>query len=99
MKNEKYALLVIDMQHDVLTDIGAKTLITCGIWSEFCVTATSLAALELGYDVWVVADGHSTVADSEDEANRVIAKQNKELAKANASVFAIDFIKQKFATL
>jgi|APSaa5957512535_1039671.scaffolds.fasta_scaffold29726_2 nicotinamidase-related amidase len=84
--------------NEVLTEIGAKKLISCGIWSEFCVTATSEAALELGYEVWVAGDGHSTVAASEDEATRVVAKQNQRLKELKAVVLNLESIAVKLST-
>ena len=74
---------------EVLTKIKAKSLITCGIWSEYCVTATSSAALELGFTVCVAADGHGTVAETTDAASRVITKQNEYLAGKGASVESV----------
>jgi len=59
--------------HDVLTEIGADSIITCGIWSEYCVTATSESALKLNYLVCVAADGHGTVSKDKVEANRVVS--------------------------
>ncbi len=69
---------------EVLTQIGVDALITCGIWSEYCVTATSKAALELGYRVCVATDAHGTVADSEDNAREIVTRQNNELVQCGA---------------
>ncbi len=77
---------------DVLVEIGANAVITCGIWSEFCITATSESALELGFKVCVAADAHGTVSDSEQEAAHVVARQNEYLAQRNALVVDIDEI-------
>ncbi len=78
--------------HQVLAKLGTKTLITCGIWSEYCVTATSQAAMQLGYQVCVAADAHSTVADSDVAAEQVVARQNAYLAEQSACVLAADAI-------
>ncbi len=78
---------------DVLTEIGVTALIVCGIWSEYCVTATSKAALELGYPVWVAADAHGTVASNDEDALEVVAKQNRELARSKAITVDVEDIK------
>jgi len=80
---------------DLLLDIGATTLITCGIWSEFCVTATSKDAQAFGYDVWVVADGHSTVAASDEEAADKIDAQNQALCALGMQVLDVDSIRMR----
>lgn len=77
-----------DLQ-DVLVKLGVKGVITCGIWSEYCVTNTSIAALELGFDVCAVADAHGTVSDTEQEANSVIARQNEYLKQNKVLVSEI----------
>ena len=81
-----------DLQ-DVLTALGVNTLISCGTWSEYCVTATSRDAIDLGYRVLVAADGHGTAAASHDEARETVAKQNKELTQHDALVIDIAGIK------
>ncbi len=74
-----------DLQ-DVLSELGISKLITCGIWSEFCVASTSLAALSLTYEVYVAADAHGTVAGSDTEAMHTVATQNELLASKGAHV-------------
>jgi nicotinamidase-related amidase len=59
----------------ILRELKIKSVITCGIWSEYCVTETSLSALRLGFEVCLVADAHGTVADSEQDAEETICKQ------------------------
>ena len=79
--------------HEVLFDLGANSLIICGIWSEYCVTATSKSALELGYKVCVASDGHGTVSDNAEEADRIVSSQNEYLQQHNALVVDITGIK------
>lgn len=69
-----------------LIELGVEAVITCGIWSEFCVANTSLSALERGFDVYVAADAHGTVSSSEAEAARVVAVQNNYLRQHRAHV-------------
>ena len=67
-----------------LSELGISKLITCGIWSEYCLANTSLDALNLDYSVTVVADAHSTVADTNIGAMQTVAEQNDRLAKNGA---------------
>jgi len=82
---------------EVLLEIGVTTVITCGIWSEYCLTATSESALLLGFKVCVAANGHGTVADSEESSASVVASQNNYLIQQQAMVLTIDDIKKKLA--
>jgi nicotinamidase-related amidase len=43
-----------------LNRLGVKRLIVCGLQTEFCVDATCRAALSRGFEVVLVADGHTT---------------------------------------
>lgn len=63
-----------------LRDLGIETVVTCGLQSEFCVSNTCFAALELGFNVGVISDTHSTWSNDEDEAPEIIARQNALLA-------------------
>lgn len=46
--------------HRVLQERGITRLVLVGAQSEFCVDTTARRAASLGYDVDVVADGHTT---------------------------------------
>ena len=72
--------------HDFLTEIGKAEVIVCGIWSEGCVAFTCGSALELGYEVWLAADGHSTVRNSLADAAAVVTEQNDRLMQKNVRV-------------
>ena len=62
---------------DILNnDLGVKNVIVCGLQSEFCVTNTCIAAMELGFGAIVASDAHSTWSNEEDEAQEIIARQN-----------------------
>ncbi len=54
-------------------------LIIAGMQSEFCIEATCRGAHALGYDVTLVADGHSTYAGGGLTAAQIIAQQNDAL--------------------
>ena len=63
--------------HDVLSGLEVRSFIACGIWSQFCVANTAKDGLALGYEVYLAADAHGTVADSESEARAIVAEQNQ----------------------
>ncbi len=51
----------------ILEEKEINALIICGMQTEMCVQSTTQRALELGYQVTIVADGHTTF-DFPDEA-------------------------------
>jgi nicotinamidase-related amidase len=53
-------------------------LVICGAQTEFCVDATTRAALSAGYDVTLAADGHTT-GDGVMPADKTIAHTNRVL--------------------
>ncbi|HEY1414621.1 MAG TPA: cysteine hydrolase family protein [Caulobacteraceae bacterium] len=53
-------------------------LVICGAQTEFCVDATTRASLSAGYDVTLVADGHTT-GDGVLHAQNTIAHHNQAL--------------------
>ena len=87
-KNKSNAFEDTDLQ-DILSELQISKLITCGIWSEYCVANTSLAALSLDYEVYVAADAHGTVAASDTEAMHTVVTQNEMLARKGAHVATV----------
>jgi nicotinamidase-related amidase len=63
---------------DELRRLGVKHLLICGMQTEFCVDATSRRAIELGYSITVVADGHTTF-DGNLPAQQIIAQENQKI--------------------
>jgi hypothetical protein len=61
----------------LLDDIGATTLVLCGVWSDASLAATARHAGELGYHVFIVADacqsadGPTSLAGLGDEGARI----------------------------
>jgi len=53
------AFLGTDLQ-EILITRGVEKLVICGMVSHGCVKASALGALELGYPVTLVSDGHSS---------------------------------------
>ena len=56
-----------------------RNLIVAGMQTDFCINATCRQAHELGYDVILVQDAHSTYDDGELTASQIIAQYNDEL--------------------
>ncbi|MFJ5258391.1 cysteine hydrolase family protein [Pseudomonas sp. NPDC088414] len=79
------------------TDLGKllpgedfERLIICGLQTDYCVNATVRRAHELGYDVVLVADAHSTVDNGNMSAEDIIAEHNKDLAHLTGATGRID---------
>lgn len=70
----------------VLRGPGVEEVLVCGIWSEHCVANTAIDAIQLGFRVVVVGDGHGTVAPTVGEARRTVDEQNRRLREAGASL-------------
>jgi len=62
---------------------GVTRLVLCGLATQYCVKAASLAALKLGYQVILVQDAHS--CDSP-KAAELIQTWNEKLRTAGASL-------------
>ncbi|MFC4160319.1 isochorismatase family protein [Chitinimonas lacunae] len=69
-----------------LTRLAADTLVICGLQSEYCVTATTEAALERQFRVLLVGDGHGTWPGEEQSADAISAEVNRKLAARGAQV-------------
>ena len=65
-----------------LDRLGVRTLIICGMQSEFCVDATCRSAYGLGYDVVLVADAHATSDSPSLPAKQIVDHHNATLARA-----------------
>lgn len=75
---------------NVLSELGVRTLLVCGIWSEFCVANTSIDARKLGFEVFVAADAHGTVAVDYEAAKETVAQQNWRLSECGMTVLGSD---------
>jgi len=58
--------------------------------TDYCVNATVRQAHQLGYDVELAADAHSTVDNGNMSAEDIIAEHNKDWAHLTGSVARID---------
>ncbi len=63
----------------ILDAQGITRLVAAGLQSEYCVQTTCRKAHELGYEVVLVADGHSTYPNDGHSAEETIGVTNKEL--------------------
>lgn len=55
-----------------LRDLGIGHLVICGAQSDFCVDTSTRRALSSGYDVTLVEDGHTTLANGALSAPQII---------------------------
>ncbi|AWY39933.1 isochorismatase family protein [Pseudomonas putida] len=69
-----------------------ERLIICGLQTDYCVNATLRQAHQLGYDVVLAADAHSTVDNGNVKAEDIIAEHNRDWADLSSSVARIDVI-------
>jgi aminoglycoside 6'-N-acetyltransferase len=60
----------------ILRRLEIKTLIFCGMQTEYCVDTTCRRAYTLGYDAYLVSDGHSTFDSKVLPASQIIAHHN-----------------------
>ncbi|WP_242209683.1 MULTISPECIES: cysteine hydrolase family protein [unclassified Pseudomonas] len=67
-----------------------ERLVICGLQTDYCVNATVRQAHQLGYDVVLVADAHSTVDNGKMSAEDIIAEHNKDLAHLTGATGRID---------
>ncbi|WP_438299031.1 cysteine hydrolase family protein [Pseudomonas sp. NMS19W] len=65
-------------------------LVICGLQTDYCVNATVRQAHQLGYDVELAADAHSTVDNGNMSAEDIIAEHNKDWSHLTGSVARID---------
>ena len=64
-----------------LDELETRHLIVAGMQSEMCVNATIHKAVELGYEVTLIKDGHSTFNFEDANAVDTINRINKELSE------------------
>ncbi|MCM3628505.1 cysteine hydrolase [Paenibacillus glycanilyticus] len=72
---------------------GIKRLVLSGLQTDYCINATARRAVELGYDVTVVKDAHSTYGQGSVSAEQIIEEHNQafgSIAKTKETS-AVDF--------
>jgi len=63
-----------------LQALGTRHLVITGAQTDHCVNATSNAAVELGFDVTLVGDAHTTEDTQSMSAAQLIAEKNQQFA-------------------
>ncbi|WP_308635372.1 cysteine hydrolase family protein [Paenibacillus silvisoli] len=61
---------------DKLTAKGISQLVIAGLQTDYCINATVTRAAELGYDVTVAGDAHSTWGQNGQSAEQIIEAHN-----------------------
>ncbi len=84
-KDDSDAFLRTDLD-DQLKELGAATLIVCGLQSEFCVDSTCRTGYALGYRVILVGDAHTTADSGQLSGAQIAEHHNRTLARAYATV-------------
>ncbi|MBZ9780282.1 cysteine hydrolase [Pseudomonas sp. REP124] len=69
-----------------------ERLIICGLQTDYCVNATLRQAHQLGYDVVLAGDAHSTVDNGNVKAEDIIAEHNRDWADLSSSVARVDVV-------
>ena len=64
-----------------LGKLGTKSLIITGAQTNYCVNATSNAGVELGYQVTLVSDAHTTEDSDTEKASEMIEDKNFSFAQ------------------
>ena len=64
-----------------LESLGTKSLVITGAQTDYCVNATSNAGVELGYQVTLVSDAHTTEDSDTKTANDLIDEKNSTFAQ------------------
>ncbi|WP_336773314.1 cysteine hydrolase family protein [Paenibacillus sp. MMO-58] len=66
---------------DELAGRGIKKLVLSGLQTDCCIDATCRRAVELGYEVTVVKDAHSTYGQDSRSAEQIINEYNQSFAE------------------
>lgn len=69
--------------------LSVGNLVLCGGFSEYCVASSVKEALDLSYQVCLVADGHISVSEDEEKRRAIIARQNAFLTGLGGDVVEI----------
>jgi nicotinamidase-related amidase len=59
---------------DLLKNMDASEIVLAGAETNWCIRATAYGALERGYDLTLISDGHTTKSIDIDKINKIQAK-------------------------
>ena len=62
--------------HDTLQSLGVTRLVVTGAQTEYCVDASCRRAASFNYDVYLVADGHTTGDNGQLTTAQIVAHHN-----------------------
>lgn len=79
-KTHSNSFMETDLQEQ-LESLGTKTLIITGAQTNYCVNATSNAGVEIGYQVTLVSDAHTTEDSDTERASELIEEKNISFAQ------------------
>ena len=79
-KTQPSSFAETDLQAQLET-LGTKSLVITGAQTDYCVNATSNAGVELGYQVTLVSDAHTTEDSDSKTANDLIDEKNSTFAQ------------------
>jgi nicotinamidase-related amidase len=79
-KTEASSFAETDLQAQ-LVSLGTKELVITGAQTNYCVNATSNAGVELGYQVTLVSDAHTTEDSETEKASDLINEKNTSFAQ------------------
>ncbi len=63
----------------VLKRLGIRTLIVCGMQTEYCVDTACRRAYTMGYDAYLVSDGHTSRDDGYLTGEQIVKHHNMNL--------------------
>jgi nicotinamidase-related amidase len=86
-KSESSAFAGTNLRSE-LEAANARSLILCGLQSEFCVSNTAKAALSGGFSVTVAQDAHRTWPSQEQAAAEISEVVNQALQALGATLFS-----------
>jgi len=70
---------------EALASYGVRHLVVIGMQTDICVNATCRRAVSEGFDVTLVADGHTTADTASLSAAQIIANHNLALGQLNGT--------------
>ena len=79
-KTEASSFAETDLQAQ-LVSLGTKELVMTGAQTNYCINATSNAGVELGYQVTLVSDAHTTEDSETEKASDLINEKNTSFAQ------------------
>ncbi|ENY72732.1 isochorismatase hydrolase [Aeromonas diversa CDC 2478-85] len=66
--------------HEWLSELGVRSLIVCGMKTQYCVDTSCRAGADLGYAVVLASDAHTCMETPQLAASDIIAHHNATLA-------------------